>query len=965
MTKFFLNRPKALFSLYAIITILGITSIVKLPVELYPEVSYPSLQISVGWNDASPELIEKSITRKIESEIFKLEGVRNVQSRSMRGRCNIEVEFESSVDMSYQKVLLSEAISHIELPSEARSPVIEDNYPDEFEKSVPVVISITGPYSLDSMGEIGKEIKLLIERVKGVKKVDLYGDPEITLNIRVTDPTINPYFVAREFFTFDEAVNDIEINGVNISVTLDHPIYPEEMFIEGKPLDEIAVVELSSEEPFWISRINGNPSLTLNIEKRVDIGLLDFSNNIQRAISEMDIDEAVIVEITKDNADDIRDNMKNLGLVALIAIIGVSLTFLFTMKSRFSVFVFFLSIIFSSLITVILMYFTKLSLNVLTMSGIALGFGLVVDNSIIVLENILRLKEEGVKDPEKNAAREVFLPVLASTLTTISVFIPFIFFQGETRQFYIPFALSASFTLLSSVFVSFTITPTLAKKLKPVISYRPKIYEWILSKMIKLRYVVIPLTLILIAGGFYIFKNYVHKGSLMSYWGEDDEINIYIILPSGSEKAEVLRVAELFENEIKKHKCYENFYTRIYGRTAYIEIDFDRPTESAMILREQIQRLATNFANCHIRIIGMGEPFWTGSGFSGFPQFTIKGYDYYKLQQLSERLKVKLEDHPRIANVDINFSWRGKQKEFIVSPEITMILYGLHPTYVANVLRQKISFPLITEEQTYKLNIFRDSLLEKTELMSLPVMEGVELGDICSIEENISQGMIERENQQYTKAIAYDFQGPYKMVENFKIAFLNSIDLPVGFSIGGFEFGREEEGLNKKDIIIALSLALFLLLAILSSLYESLKKPFLILLVLPLSFFGVALVYFIFDKIFDSSAFIGLILLLGIAVNDGIVLIDHLSKGKKQDLDEIIKRAGHRFRPILITTITTIVGLLPFAFMESEVLVFSKLSISCLGGLVFSTIGSLFILPVFYYTFFRKKEKDSEQCQKQ
>ncbi|KQC11727.1 MAG: hypothetical protein APR63_03940 [Desulfuromonas sp. SDB] len=960
MTGFFLNRPKALFSLYAIIAVLGITSLIRLPIELYPEVSYPGLTISVNWSGASPELVEKTITRKIESEIFKLQGIRNVQSRSTRGSSEISVEFEPSVDIEYQKVLISEAISRIEFPQDVRSPHIEEQSPEEFEKTYPLIISLSGPYDLNKMTEIGERIKIALERTEGVKQVLLSGTPENILNVEITDPTVNPYQVAQAFYQRDQAVSHIDIDGRNLSIVLKNPVYPEPMYIGDRLLSDVARINLITEEPMWISRINGNPALTFRIEKRRDQGLLEFSEHVRSCLTLLDLDDQVELEIIRDEADDIRDNMKKLGIVALIAITGVSLTFLVTMKSRYSVVIFFLTILFSSLITVIIMYFTKLSLNVLTLSGIALGFGLVVDNSIIVMENILRLKEDQVPQPEKKAAGEVFLPVVASTLTTISIFIPFLFFQGETRAYYIPFALAASYTLISSIIVSFTLTPVLAKKLKPVISYHPRSYQWLLKHILTFRWVVIPLTALIIGAGIYLFQAKVEKGSIISYW-DDNTLFMRISLPAGSEKGELVRMLDIFEHEISQHTGYISYMSRAYDRMAFIEIDYDRDIPQAYLLRERLQELATNFANCRIVIVGFGDPFWTGSGFSGFPQFTIKGYDYYKLVNVCQRVKGKLESHPRIVNVDINFSWWGQQKEFQITPKPAMILYGFSPYYVASMLRQKISFNLVTEYETYTLNVFRDSLLKKDQMNSLPVGRGVELSDLCNIQEYITPGVIERENQQYTKAIAYDFQGPYKMAENFRIAFRNSLELPQGFSVGDYMFHEPEPELSKKEIIIALVLAVFLLMVILSSLYESLTKPLLIILVLPFAFVGVALIYFIFDQLFDASAFVGLILLLGIAVNDGIVLVDHLSRGKHQNLENVVTRAGHRFRPILLTTFTTLIGLLPFAFMESEVLVFSKLSISCLGGLIFSTLGSLLILPVFYYTFFSKKNTPHPQ----
>ncbi|MBN1150847.1 efflux RND transporter permease subunit [candidate division WOR-3 bacterium] len=957
MIEFFVKRPVTLFSVYAVISVLGIISLVNLPVELYPDTEYPTMSVSVNWQDASPELVEREITRKIESEVFRLQGVRNVSSRSSRGQSTIEIEFEGSVDVTYQKVLLTEALSGIEFPIDARAPEITERSPDEFESGYPVVLSVSGPYDLVEMGEKAREIEEKLERVDGVKNILVYGDPEKEIRVEIFDPRFSPFAVLSEFMKEDFSAGRIKEGGASIPLVVEEQKYPEMMFIYGRDLTKIALVRYGISDPYYLSRVNGNPVITLNIEKRNDIGLLEFSRNIRKAVEDLEVNGEVTVEFERDEADDIRENLKKIAILGIIALVGVSLSFIFTMKDFYSVFLFFLTIAFSTLLTFVCIYFSRLSLNVFTLSGIALGFGMVVDNSIIVLENILRHKEEGNENPVTAGAKEVFLPVIASTFTTIVVFVPFLFFQGTSRQLYVPFALSASFSLLSSIFVAFTLVPILSGRIKPKTAYRPKLYLRTLKGMFKLRWIIMPLAILLILAGAWIFKENVRKGQPFRY-GEEDRLYVRIFLPSGSDKSEVLKIAGDFEEEILEETGYEKLFTIILNNIILLEIDYEEPCQPAYALKEKLQRFAVNFANCRIVIIGMGDPFFTGGGGGGgFPQFSLKGYDYYRLNEYAEMVKQKLLQNPRIENVDLNVSFygRGAQKEFIVSPNRAMPMQGFNPASVANALRKKVTSYLVTDEDRFVLNIFTDSILRKEDLLSLRVQAGFELRDLCSLSEVTYPPHIERENQQYTKMIAYDYQGPYKQAEGFRQAFMSSVHLPEGFELGDVEFYMEEEGLKKKEIIIAIALSIFLLLAVLSSLYESLKKPLLILIVLPISFFGVALVYWLFKKEFDASAFVGLILLLGIAVNDGIVLIDHLTRGKKQDAQEIITRCGHRFRPIVITTLTTLLGLIPFVFSKQDIYVLSKLSISCTGGLVFSTLGSLFILPVFYYTFFGRK----------
>ncbi|MBN1620748.1 efflux RND transporter permease subunit, partial [candidate division WOR-3 bacterium] len=549
MIEFFVKRPVTLFSVYAVITVLGVISLVNLRIELYPETKHPKMSIFMTWQDASPELVEREITRKIENEVLRLQGVRNVTSRSSRGQAIIDIEFETSVDVTYQKVLLAEALSGIDFPIDARAPSITEKSPDEFESGYPVVISVTGPYELIEMGEKAREIKEQLERVNGVKNILVYGDPEKEINVRIFDQRYTPYTVLTQFMKEDVSAGKLNEGSYSLPVVVEEPKHPETMFVYGRDLAKIAHVSYGIRDPYYLSRVNGNPVITLNIEKRNDIGLLEFSRNVKKAVENLQIEGDVIVDFERDEADDIRENIKKIAILGIIALVGVSLSFFFTMRDFYSVFLFFLTMAFSSLLTFVCIYFSGLSLNVFTLSGIALGFGMVVDNSIIVLENILRQKEEGAENPIIMGAKEVFMPVTASTFTTIVVFVPFLFFQGASRQLYLPFAMAASFGLLSSIFVAFTLIPLLSGRIKPRMTYKPRAYIWTLKKMLKLRWVVMPLAVMIILAGGYIFKDKVRKGTAFRY-GEDDRLYLRISLPSGSDDSEVLKIAGDFEEKI-------------------------------------------------------------------------------------------------------------------------------------------------------------------------------------------------------------------------------------------------------------------------------------------------------------------------------------------------------------------------------------------------------------------------------
>jgi len=961
MISWFLKRPISLVCIYMVILVIGIVSLFNLPVELYPDVEFPSLSIKFCWEGASPEAIEKYITRKVESAVYKLKGVKEVKSSSERDEVCIDVDFERGTDIAYQRVLLSEEISRIKFPDRVRGPFFLERIPEEIKRGVPFVIYLTGPYTIKEIGEYAEKLKIAISRVDGIKDIKIYGNVEEVIRIKVKDADFNPAEIVKKIHEGKFPAGSIKINGRSISVTCVPYEKIEDIRIRGVPINKIADIEYRYKSPPIISRINGHPQVSLYISKRYGANILRMSREIRQIIRNFPLKKGMKIVIARDEADIIRDTIRKIGLLGIISIFGVGLALFLFFKRIYNIIIFTLSIIFSTLLTFSLLYFSNLSLNALTLSGIALGFGMLVDNSIVVLENIMRMKEMKQKEPEVRGASDVFLAVIASTLTTISVYIPFLYFHGKLRIFYKQFALSSTFALISSVFVAFTLIPALSRRVYPEKRVVHIFYKNLLHKAFRWRWFILGIALILIVVSIFLFKDYVYKGEIFSFQTKN-ELNIYIRLPSGAEREEIINIVNRFENEIKKFKGIKNFYTNIYRRSAYINIKFNENAGAVpFILKEDIENLATKFANCRISIYGLGPLFFTGTGIrGGFPEMSIKGYDYYRLKILSRQIGRKLSENPRITNIDLNFSWYGTQTEYIITPSENLSVLGLNPY----LLLQNGDFYAYSYIQVgnriIPVEVFRDTLIELKQIPHLRIRKGIEVRDVCLLRKEKSPPTIKREHQEYKMDIAYTFRGTWKMASNFKKAFLHSIVLPEGFSIEPYSFRPREEGIKKTTFVISIILSLFLLMVILSSLYESFAKPLIILFTLPFSFIGIVLIYLITGINFDSSAFVGVILFSGIAVNDGIILIDHISKGKRQTADEIVERASHRLRAILTTSITTIMGLTPFLFLKSEGILFSKLSLSAIGGLIFSTVGSILLIPTLYYTFFRKPSNQQE-----
>ena len=960
MIKWFINRPVSLFCVYSIIFLLGMVSLFKIPIEFYPDVEMPSITINFYLNNVSPEAMEKYVTSKIESAVYKLNGVKDVKSRSERGECSVVATFVKGTDMVYQRVLLFEAIRQLSLPEGISGPYISENIPNEINKGHTFILYISGPYSLIELGEYANMLKSNLSKINGIKDISIEGTLRPFIDIKLKSNRYRPETIADQLIRDKVTVGKAKINGREISVIFRKYKNIRNVLIDGVPLYKIATIEYLHKEPYVISKINGNRQITVNIDKQRGYNLLKIDRDIEKTLSHFNLERGMKITVARNEADEIKETIKNIFLLGLISILGVGIVLFFFFKKLYQVIIFLLSILFSVLLTFTLLYFSKLSINALTLAGLALGFGMLVDNSIIVLENIMRMKENNMNNPELNGAKDVSLAIIASTLTTISVYIPFLYFQGNLRIYYKQFALSSTFALLSSIFVALTLIPSLTRHLTPVRRKQNYYFPNIARKILKFKWGTLGISLLLFVGSIYIFDHYIVKGNIY-YFGNKNELYINLKLPEGSQKSYLNEIVKKFENVIGKYDGVKNFYTTIYKNNANIYIKYKNNPDKSQIyqLKENLEKLATNFSNMSIYIIGAGEPFYLGGGglSRGRPQLTLKGYDYYELKELAKKISRDLATNNRIQDIDPNFSWNSKQKEYILFRKNNSYGFNLTNNEIVDNLRQKILIYKDISNKTIPIEIYNDSLPTMKTILHKRINNITPVAALAGISILKTPPEIRRENHQYKIDVAYTYRGPYLMAMNFKSAFLKSIHLPEGFKMEGSDRINKEAELGKKTIIIAVVLSLFLLMAILSSLYESILKPIIILLTIPFSFIGIVLLYYLTKTSFDSSAFVGVILFSGIAVNDGIVLIDHLSKGKKQSESEIIKRTYDRVRPVLITSLTTIIALIPFLFLKSQGVMFSKLSLSTIGGLIFSTIGSLVLIPILYFIMFGKKEK--------
>lgn len=1001
--KIFAERPIATVMLFLVVAFLGAYSFLNIPLELAPKEDFPQITIQTAWSDVPPEIIQTQITSPLEEIASTVKGVKKITSSSSIGLSSITCEFDPKTNMEFANLEIMERIARIrqELPYAANRPQIIPYVPEDFRTPNFLHYTISGDYSLQELREMLKEkLEYGLGAVKGVSSVEVLGgsDPEIRITLereKTQSLNIHPYQVLLALNRWNQTFPAGKIKKGNqeylfkISSSLKSLKELGELIIVlqggvAVRLRDVARIERTYGEIRYLNRINGQPTIRLIIHKERGTSTLGVAKRVKAKLDEIkkELPRNLIFRVVNDESEEIQKSLNELYLlVAIILAVIFALIFLI-LRSLKPSFLILSSIAFSVLITFNLIYFFKISINMLTLGALALGFGLFVDNSIVVFENILRLRENGASRLEAaiQGPKEVFLPILASTLTTVSVFFSFPYFQGRLKIYYLPLGIVISSALAVSLFVSFSLIPALSPRLLQASKKRRQerirgFYEKFLKLILRHPLEVLIVVGLLFYGSYKWFRKEVTVGEFFR-WYSRDRLIVSIGMPPGTDLEKTDEVVLKFEAKVLEADYEKEMNSRVSTENAYIEIAFPQEIEFSFrpyALKEQLIQLATQFAGVSVGIYGFDPQgyysgFGTGTMYDSYIKFF--GYNLKKLKEITSELEQRLKQNPRIKETRVISSrygwWRVDSFEHVLKIDRSALRhYQIDPQYLyyhlQTLLRGEFSSPVkwraggkeiaisikFPEAESLDIKALQDTLIRTSG------GEYLRLGEISTLEERPIAGSIDRENQQFQQTLMWEFRGPSKAAENYKKTVFSSLKLPPGFSAT-----LEETWLmtaeEKSQIKFAIIFSLVIIFMILSSLYESVVQAFFIILAVPLGLIGVFVAFVIAGFSFDSSAYVGVILLAGIVVNNAILLVDHINLKRKQGLslvDAVIIGSRERVRPILLTTGTTVLGMFPLLLIQGEVAkrkIWASLALSTVGGLISSTIFILIVIPIFY-----------------
>jgi len=1003
--KFFIDRPVATAMVFLALLATGVYSFLNTPIELAPKESFPMVDIVTGWYGVPPEVVQTQVTSPLEEACATVKGITKMTSTSQIGMSRITLEFDPKTNMEFAQLVLREELTKTRpvLPPGVR-PVLQPYVPEDFRVRPFLEYTVSGNYGLQELQELVKEkLEIGLGSVRGVSGVEVAGgsEPEIRVTLdedRIKALGLHPYTVNaaiggrlgtyptgrvrrgnREFlFKFADRIDSLdELRDTVVAHSGANPIL----------VRDVARVELTYADIRQIHRINGRPTVSLTVSKERGANTLRVARDVKAKLEAIkrELPPGLDFKGVDDESEEIRKNLDDLYLLAgLITAIVFVMVFVVLRRIKPSLLIL-SSIAFSVVITFNLIYAFGISLNMLTLGALALGFGMFVDNSIVVFENILRLREGGMAPREAavQGPREVFVAVLASTLTTMAVFFSFPFFQGKLKIYYLPLAIVIASAMAASLLVSFTLVPSLSPRLlsagveaAPVREKKASRFEKVLGFLIRHPIEILLVVAALLFGSYKWFRSEVTLGRWYS-WYSKEYLYVRIGMPPGTDIARTDETIRAFEEKVMAQDGEKEMNVRIVPENAQAIIGFPPEIERSYrpyALKEELIQMATQFAGIDVSVSGFDPQYYAssmGAGTYYSSRIKFTGYNLRKLKEITADLEKTLRRNPRIKEVRTVSSrfgwWRGDTVEDILKIDKTALKrYDVDPAYLYFSLQTMIQGTFgqparirtegkdITVSVKYPDAATLDMRALNESLIQTRGGEYLRLGEIAAFTEAAIPGSIDREDQQFQQTIMWEFRGPAKAEERYRKAVFDSLHLPPGFAASLDEqwYVTEEE---QEQINFAIAVALVLIFMILAALYESFVTPFFILLAVPLSLIGVFVAFVVAKAPFDPTAYIGVILLSGIVVNNAILLVDHINLRRRQGLgllEAVVRGTKDRVRPILMTTATTVFGMLPLLLIGAEAnkrQIWSSLALCTVGGLTTSTLLILFVIPVLYF----------------
>ncbi len=1040
LTRLALKYPITTLMASIAIFVLGLVSLKQLPIDMLPDIQVPSVTAISYYSGASPLDMEQSVTVPLERSVSSTSNVDYIQSNTKEGISQIRIYFNWDANTSEGLIDVIQKVNRVLniLPTGVTQPQVV-----KFDITNFPIISIALSSDMDQrqLYDIAyNNIQPQLEHLPGVAAAQVVGG-----RIREIHVTLDRDRIEAASLSVQQVVQAISSSNLILpsgdikTGVFDFSLKTESQFnlvqpiadvviknVNGVPIriGDVASISDSYQEQTQKMRTNGNEGVVLRVQKTPGANTVEVVNEIINALKTLrDVPPNVTATTAFDQSNYIRDSIKVLlkeGMLGAMFAIIIIIVFLRNLRSTVIIFI---AIPLSILVTFIFFRFSDITLNVMTLGGLALGVGRLVDDSIVELENISRhyttMKSQGVSKlaATLEAAQEVASPIFVSTVTTVIVFLPVIFLTGIAKLLFVPLVVTISVSLFASFFVSRTVTPLMcykalegeretdrnSKKLADRLQIKTKnffdridnLYEKVLGYCLKRRKLILIGIFIFSVLSFGLFK---FIGTEFFPETDENQFNINVLLPVGSRiemtEAIVKKVEQLVKENVPEantiisdvgvpsSKSGSPFGGNAGSHAGSVSVSLipraDRDRDVFQIIKElrpKVQAIAG--ANFYLNVSGFLK-FLLNFGSSAPIDVMVLGYDFENADKLSKQVFDVIKSTPGATDVRISRENNLPEARITVD-RVKAGALGISMAQISNTIATGMSgtvASLFSDPKTgnqYNILVrlsedYRNNLEDIKKLTVLNLQgKPVQIGNFVDIKMSNSPIQIQRKFQQRLVNVTANVSGrPLGDVAEEIREKLKDVKIPPSFEVQ-MSGNVEQQSKTFSALYLAFGLAIVLVYMVMASQFQSLIDPFIIMFSVPLGLVGVIWILFLTDTTLSVTSFQGVIVMVGIVVSNGILLIDYMNRLRKKGMglhEAVLKGGKTRLRPIIMTSLATVLGLIPLALGIGGESAQAPLAIAVIGGLTVSTFLTLLFVPTLYTVFeekFHRKEKSREE----
>lgn len=1020
ITKTTLQHPILVLMVFLLLGITGLFSTKDVALSLMPDVDRPYINVSTSYTNAGPESVEKSVTRILEGQLISVAGLKNLTSTSSEGRSSISLEFNYGTDLEVATTNIRDKIDRVlrALPDEAGTPTIFKMDSNSF----PILqIAVRGNRSQDDLKVIAEDMIIdLLEQTEGVAEASVNGGRQKIVRVDISQNRLAAYGLTMSQVSSALSKQNLELGGGKITEgSQDYTIRTTGEFSSIEDINNTVIVtkngynvKLSDVGLAYMGYkdkssevyINGEPGIYVAVTKQSGKNSVTVANAVYKKMEQIQqsLPQDVSMEIIRDDTDQIRDTINTLLNSAVQGLIlAVLILFLF-LKNIKSTIIIAIAIPLSIIITLLCMSFAGLTLNIMTLTGLILGVGMIVDASIVMIENIYVYRNRGAKPmiAAELGSSEMIMSVISGNLTTICVFVPFLFFLKDLKmmgQMFKGIIFTVVIALISSLFVAIFLVPVLAGKFLPLSNRKEKplknnflkklyglldkpldiitaLYKRALKAALNNRALTVLICICILLMTFSFIPSL--KINMMPQ-GSDDNVTMNIVLPIGTTMKETSDVIRQMENICREEiKGYKTLITSVstgrgnnssYKGSIQIRLpDASQQIDTSIDVQNKLRKHFQDFAGVRFNFSQGYSRQMTGSDI----KIKVLSDSMDDALMVSDQLRGVMEKIKDLGEVSIDTE-EGIPEVEIEIDRARAYSFGVDVATVAKEINYAINGVTATKyrengKEFDTIIMYRPEDRQKVIDLEQIYVNGTN-GKICvanfaKVVKGLGPVSIRRENQTRVISVSADIisdQNADVVEKAIKDGIAETFILPDNVNLR-YE-GRLKEQKEQGNVygLIAL-MAIILVFGVMAGTYESFKAPFINLFTIPFMVIGVILIYKISGQAVSMISAVGLIMLVGIVVNNGIILVDYtnllIDRGLKMK-DACLEAGTSRLRPVLMTTLTTILGMLPMCFTTNgSAGMVQPIGVAVVGGLTSSTFITLFFIPVLYSLIMKERK---------